>query len=403
MKLTTASIATLAAVTSALPQVNHSTRADTAPRVEILSREYGTRIYKALSPLPKRAPGAQYFGVNIAGFDFGCGTDASSASRELGNIHKLMRTQGTCVTTKVSPPLSALGGPDGPGQMSHFANDLSMNIFRLPVGWQFLVNNQLGGTLDSNNLGQYDQLVQACLTTGATCVIDIHNYARWNGQIIGQGGPTDDEFADLWSQLATKYATEDKIIFGLMNEPHDVPDIDAWAKSVQVAVTAIRQAETEASGSAHMILIPGNDWTSAAAFPTNSGPALLSVVNPDNSTTGLVFDVHKYSDSDNSGTHTDCTTDNISTAFVPLADWLRTNNRQAMNTEMGGGNTESCERYVCDQIAYLNENADVYLGYVGWAAGSFDPQTYELSEVPTKNGDSWTDSSLIQACFKKAE
>ncbi|KAI1424106.1 glycoside hydrolase family 5 protein [Xylaria sp. FL1777] len=379
MKPTIASIATLAAGVSALPQANPSMQ---GTRDRIPSREYGSRIYG--TPTSKRADGVQYFGVNIAGFDFGCGTD------------------GTCVTTKVYPPLSALGGPDGAGQMSHFVNDKSMNIFRLPVGWQFLLNNQLGGTLDSNNFNQYDQLVKACLGTGATCIIDIHNYARWNGQIIGQGGPTNDQFANLWSQLATKYATEEKIFFGLMNEPHDVPDINAWAVSAQAAVTAIRQAEADASGSAHTILIPGNDWTSAAAFPTNSGPALLSVVNPDNTTTGLVFDVHKYSDSDNSGTHTDCTTDNISTAFAPLADWLRTNNRQAINTEMGGGNTESCQKFVCDQIAYLNQNTDVYLGYVGWSAGSFDPQTYELSEVPTQNGNTWTDSSLVQACFKNS-
>ncbi|KAI1193537.1 glycoside hydrolase family 5 protein [Nemania serpens] len=375
MKFTFASIVASAASASALPRLNAATRVNAASRDVIPSHQLANRIHETsgsfslCSPISKRATGVQYFG-------------------------------GTCDVNKVYPPLLALGGPDGQGQMSHFANDNSMNIFRLPVGWQFLVNNQLGGTLDSNNLGRYDQLVRACLSTGATCVIDIHNYARWNGQIIGQGGPTDDQFASLWSQLATKYASEEKIIFGLMNEPHDVPDINVWAKSVQAVVTAIREAETQTGGSAHTILIPGNDWTSAAAFPTNSGPALLSVVNPDNTATGLVFDVHKYSDSDNSGTHTDCTTDNISSAFAPLADWLRANNRQAMNTEMGGGNTESCERYICDQVAYLNENADVYLGYVGWSAGAFDPQTYELSEVPTNNGGSWTDSALVQACFK---
>lgn len=59
--------------------------------------------------------------------------------------------------------------------MQHFAKDDGMNIFRLPVGWQYLVNNKLGGTLDAGNLAKYDQLVQGCLATGATCVIDIHN------------------------------------------------------------------------------------------------------------------------------------------------------------------------------------------------------------------------------------
>jgi len=113
-------------------------------------------------------------GVNIAGFDFGCLTDGSQ------NV------------SKAYPPLTALKGPDGAGQMQHFVKNDNMNIFRLPVGWQYLVNNNLGGALDSTAAGNYDQLVQACLATGASCIIDIHNYARWNGGIIGQGGPTND-------------------------------------------------------------------------------------------------------------------------------------------------------------------------------------------------------------------
>lgn len=37
---------------------------------------------------------------------------------------------------------------------------------------------------------------------------------------------------------------------------------------------------------------------------------------------------------------------------------------------------------VCKALAYLDENADVYLGYLGWGAGSFD-ETYVLSLAPT--------------------
>ena len=39
-----------------------------------------------------------------------------------------------------------------------------------------------------------------------------HNYARWNNQIINQGGPTNDQYASLWSQLAKKYASTEKVI-----------------------------------------------------------------------------------------------------------------------------------------------------------------------------------------------
>ncbi|RFU31855.1 hypothetical protein B7463_g4482, partial [Scytalidium lignicola] len=320
----------------------------------------------------------QYAGVNIAGFDFGCGTD------------------GTCDTTQAYPPLSSLGGPDGIGQMQHFVTDDNLNVFRLPVGWQYLVNNQLGGNLDQGNLANYDQLVQGCLATGAHCLIDIHNYARWNGQVIGQGGPTNDQFASLWSQIAEKYANNSNIIFGVMNEPHDLT-VSTWATSVQAAVTAIRQA----GATTQMILLPGTDYTSAANFISNgSGAALLGVKNPDGTTTGLIFDVHKYLDSDNSGTSTECVTNNIDSAFQPLATWLRQNGRQAFNTETGGGNTASCETYLCQQIQFVNDNSDVYLGYIGWSAGSFD-QTYALVETPTGGSGSWQDTALVQACIAR--
>ncbi|KDQ55186.1 glycoside hydrolase family 5 protein [Jaapia argillacea MUCL 33604] len=319
----------------------------------------------------------KFVGVNIAGFDFGCGTDGSDT------------------LTSIYPPLTALGGPDGAGQMQHFVSE-GYNIFRLPVGWQYLVNNNLGGALDATNSGKYDQLVQACLATGAYCIIDIHNYARWNGGIIGQGGPTNAQFASLWSNIATKYKSQSKVVFGVMNEPHDVPDINLWAGSVQAAVTAIRQA----GATTQMILLPGNNWTSAQTFISNgSGAALLTVTNPDGTTTNLIFDVHKYLDSDNSGTNAECVTDNVSSSWQPLAAWLRSNGRQALNTETGGGNTASCVQYMCSQVAYMKQNSDVILGYVGWAAGAF-ATSYVLSEVPTRSGSTWTDTLLVSSCMK---
>lgn len=62
--------------------------------------------------------------------------------------------------------------------------------------------------------------MQGCLDSGAEmCIIDIHNYARWDGAIIGQGGPSNADFASLWSQLATHYKDKRRVVFGIMNEP----------------------------------------------------------------------------------------------------------------------------------------------------------------------------------------
>lgn len=309
--------------------------------------------------------------VNIAGFDFGCDTS------------------GTC-TNKISNPVSV-----GTTQMNHFVKDDGLNAFRLPVGWQYIVDS-VGGTLNSN-FQNYDQLVQACLNSGASmCIVDIHNYARYNGAIVGQGGPTNAQFASLWSQIATKYKSNTKVAFGIMNEPHDV-DINEWATTVQAAVTAIRQA----GATGNKILLPGNDYTSAGAFISNgSGAALMKVTNLDGSTTNLIFDVHKYLDSDNSGTHTSCTTNNVQ-VFQTLGDWLRTNKRQAILTETGGGPSDSsCLQDVCQELAELNTYADVYLGWTGWAAGAFD-SSYTLSETPNGSQDVPLVTQCIAGQFKK--
>jgi endoglucanase len=103
-----------------------------------------------------------------------------------------------------------------------------------------------------------------------------------------------------------------------------------------------------------MILLPGNGFTSAETFVSSgSAAALADVKNPDGTTSNLIMDVHKYLDSDNSGTHTECVKNNIDTAFQPLASWLRQNGRKAMLTETGGGNTASCETYLCEELQFL--------------------------------------------------
>ncbi|KAG1769373.1 glycoside hydrolase superfamily [Suillus occidentalis] len=249
--------------------------------------------------------------------------------------------------------------------MQHFVKDDGYNVFRLPVGWQYLTYNQSTGVLNGTQFSNYNMLVSDCLSTGAYCEIDIHNYARYDGQIIGQGGPSNEIFADLWFNIASYWKNEPKVIFGVMNEPHDIPNITTWAESgmiFQYAVTAIR----EAGASTQMILLPGNNYTSAQTFVSSgSAEALGMVRNPDGTFTNLIMDVHKYLDYDNSGTHAACVTNNIEDAWYPLTTWLRANGRQALNTETGGGNVDSCVGYISQQIGYQAAQSD----------GSFSPIT----------------------------
>ena len=161
-----------------------------------------------------------------------------------------------------------------------------------------------------------------------------------------------------------------------MNEPHDIPDINRWAQTVQTVVTAIRNAGcvqriviVTVSGpltstsihraTSNLILLPGTDWTSAGTFVSSgSAAALDKVTNPDGSKTDLAFDIHRYSDSGYSGSSTECVTNNIDDTFQPLAEWLRCQGRQALVSEMGGGSTNSCTQYICQEVQFLNQNSD---------------------------------------------
>jgi endoglucanase len=213
------------------------------------SPNFNNEVLTAVGTSPIGTSKVAYSGANIAGFDFGtdtCGTYNGGAQ----------------------PP------SDGNQQMEHFIADDGMNVFRLPVSWQYLINNNLA----ANQLifSAYDDLVTACLTLSPQplCIIDMHNYARYNGQVIGQFGPSSVEFASIWGQIANRYAGFANIAFGLMNEPHDAPcpsstccsestlDVLTWTETLQAAVNSIRQngAHTQ------MILIPGSDWTHTAGY-----------------------------------------------------------------------------------------------------------------------------------------
>lgn len=73
--------------------------------------------------------------------------------------------------------------------------------------------------------------------------------------------------------------------------------IVTWAGSVQAAVTAIRST----GATSQIILLPGNNYTSAETFISSGSAAALNMVrNPGGTITNLVMDVHKYLDYDNS-------------------------------------------------------------------------------------------------------
>lgn len=96
-------------------------------------------------------------------------------------------------------------------------------------------------------------------------LLDVHNYARYRGSVIGESGGnvTASDFADLWSRIAKIYSSTDKnspILFGLMNEPHNMKTTTILANS-NAAIAAIRT-----TGARNLITVCGNSYSGAHAW-----------------------------------------------------------------------------------------------------------------------------------------
>ncbi|KAF5985557.1 endoglucanase EG-II [Fusarium coicis] len=250
-------------------------------------------------------------------------------------------------------------------------HDKGFNLFRIAMAWQH-VQTSLGGSLNETNMEAVDKLVKAITDDGGQAILDIHNYARWYCAVIDQPemsflNPnitvTNDHFADLWTRLAERYKSNPKVIFQLMNEPHDL-DITKWGATNQAAILAIRNVTDK-----QKILVSGTqfarlvDWE-AFSLP-GIGPGLIQ--DPANNT---LYDFHQYFD-DIAGAYGLCEPwSGIVKRFEEVTRILRRNDLQGMVTEFGGGPFPQCADTIQSMLAFLDRNSDVWYGWTAW--GSFN-------------------------------
>ena len=112
--------------------------------------------------------------------------------------------------------------------------------------------------------------VEDARSLGLWVILDIHTYDQMYNlsasayQLIGSSsGPTNANFANLWTRLSTMFKNYPNVIYGLMNEPNGI-SATAWQTTASGAISAIRTAE--GSGTHHIISIPGTAYTTAATW-----------------------------------------------------------------------------------------------------------------------------------------
>ncbi|WDS34997.1 glycoside hydrolase family 5 protein [Pseudoxanthomonas sp.] len=294
-----------------------------------------------------------YAGVNLAGAEF-------NASVKPGVLYK----------NYVYPSDS---------DFAYFAGQ-GMNVIRLPFLWERL-EPQAGTTLDAAQLSYITTAVTRARNHGLKVILDPHNYAKYNGALIGSSSVPDAVFADLWSQLASAFANDDAVIFGLMNEPAGLSST-TWADAAQAAIDAIR-----ATGAKNLVLVPGVAWTGAHSWNSASagggvsnGDALANLSDP---AANLAYEVHQYLDQDYSGTSATCVSTTIGADKLEgFTEWLRANNKIGFLGEFGAADNDTCMTALDGMLEYMQANDDVWLGWTYWAAGAWWNTSYMFSVQP---------------------
>jgi endoglucanase len=263
--------------------------------------------------------------------------------------------------------------------------DKGMNLFRIGFRWERLQREHYA-PLHETELMRLEGIVRYALSKGAHVILNPHNYATYDGAILGPD-PSDvpyDAFADFWGRLAAVFADDPRVIFGLVNEPHSLP-AEHWLAAVNAAIAAIR-----AAGAANLIAVPGVAWTTALTwyddyYGTPNAEVMRGVEDPMNN---FAFEVHQYLDDNSSGAGPECVSPTIGSERVAaFTGWLREHGYRGILAETAGPDTPTCEAAIGDLLTYLEDNDDVWIGWAWWAGGPWWSDSYQLLLDPRGGED----------------
>lgn len=308
-----------------------------------------------------------YRGLNLAGAEFAI--DAWGKPLSAGALPGTFGTHYIYPDRTYSPSYTSIDAFVRAG----------MTTFRLPFRWERLQPTR-GAAFNAAELGRLTTTVKNLTAKGAFVVLDPHNYARYGEALIGSRAVPLAHFADFWSRLAATFKNNPKVIFGLMNEPHDLPT-EQWVKAAQAGINAIRSV-----GATQLILVPGNGWSGADGWDANwygtpNSIAMLAITDPQDH---YAYEVHQYFDTDSSGTNPACVSPTIGRERLErFIAWLRANKKKGFLGEFGSGPGEVCLQAIDTMLTALEDAGDVMLGWTAWAGG---PWTVGMLDLEPRDG-----------------
>ena len=236
-----------------------------------------------------------------------------------------------------------------------------VKLIRFPIIWERL-QPTLGGPLDSAYVALVNQTFGYAQKHGIKIILDLHNYARYRGQVIGTSGVPYARYQEIMTHIARQWSGQSSLYaYDIMNEPHDA--MAYWPTAAQYGINGVRAVD-----STRPVIVEGNGWSSATRW-AEFNDSLLNLKDPANN---IIFSAHSYFDENAGGSYDKTDVNKLDanygvTRVKPFVDWLKKNGKRGYIGEFGvPDNNPRWNLLMDNMLAYLKQNC-IPASY--WAAG----------------------------------
>jgi endoglucanase len=261
---------------------------------------------------------------------------------------------------------------------------------RLSISWE-RTQPELFGSLDDAYVAEIKKLLDLADSQDMTVVLDLHNYARYRGVVVGSEGVPADALFDIWAKLAGVFKDHPALVaYGLMNEPYKTGGL--WNDSVaQRAVDGVRSVDMK-----HVIYVAGDGFSGTTYWPRlHPVPFVKDPAGKE------VYEAHIYFDVNSSGKYADLKpyvdpATLVKNRMAPFTDWLKKFGKTGVITEWGVPTRDA--DWFDTALQFMNLAQSQCLSTYVWAGGGWSPN-YVMSLEP-QDGDDKPLINFFRSQFK---